>query len=470
MDQYLYPKISDFGLSKITGSWSNSMNFKSQKGRKGTLAYMAPEVALNEEYSKSGDVYAFGFIVFEILSNEIPFKDLSFSQFNNKVIKQGYRPEIKSDIPDPYRSIIEQCWSQEAEKCPTFDEIVNQLKKDEFIDELIDEVEFLDYVDYIDSYKSTFDITNRVIHFSDFIKTQGRRKSVKIFSIDKKESETPTITVSSIDLSSNLKIDDEILPTNNNQSQIKDIQDENNTNSIINLEKDEKKVIDQDNIIKIKEEDKVKVIETGGEIKIKDDIEQNTYDFVFPQIQFDELSEANQSLVLEAENDGNKQFEVAKYLISGENGFPHNINLGIRYVIKSIKHKCIDAKFFYLRQLIKGGLIPQDLQYANDQIFHITKNQDTRLLLLKGIINRKMNRYSEAAYYLSEGIHMGDSECMYQYGKMLFIGEGIKKDQKEAKKYFELSKEKGFKKGEYFILSLERLHDIKEFNELPAET
>ena len=59
---------------------------------------------------------------------------------------------------------------------------------------------------------------------------------------------------------------------------------------------------------------------------------------------------------------------------------------------------------------------------------------------------------------------------MYQYGKMLFIGEGIKKDQKEAKKYFELSKEKGFKKGEYFILSLERLHDIKEFNELPAET
>ncbi|KAK8883181.1 hypothetical protein M9Y10_045831 [Tritrichomonas musculus] len=56
VDGYLYPKISDFGLSKITDFLSISMNFQSQKGLKGTPIYMAPEILSNEEYSKSGDV------------------------------------------------------------------------------------------------------------------------------------------------------------------------------------------------------------------------------------------------------------------------------------------------------------------------------------------------------------------------------------------------------------------------------
>ena len=70
MDENLYPKISDFGLSKITDFLSNSMNVQSQKGLKGTPAYLAPEILADEKYSKKGDVYAFAFIVFEIMTGQ----------------------------------------------------------------------------------------------------------------------------------------------------------------------------------------------------------------------------------------------------------------------------------------------------------------------------------------------------------------------------------------------------------------
>lgn len=65
MNDYFQPKISDFGLSKITDFLSISMNIQSRKGFKGTPAYMAPEIS-SEKYSKSSDVYAFAFIVYEI--------------------------------------------------------------------------------------------------------------------------------------------------------------------------------------------------------------------------------------------------------------------------------------------------------------------------------------------------------------------------------------------------------------------
>lgn len=72
IDDFLHPKISDFGLSKILDFLSVSMIVQSQKGTKGTPIYMSPE-AFEEEYSNASDVYAFAIIVYEIVSGERPF-------------------------------------------------------------------------------------------------------------------------------------------------------------------------------------------------------------------------------------------------------------------------------------------------------------------------------------------------------------------------------------------------------------
>lgn len=80
MDEYLFPKIADFGLSKITSSVSKSMNAQSQSGIKGTPIYMAPEVLQDEPYTKSVDFYAFSIIVYEIMTRKTPFSNLNLHQ------------------------------------------------------------------------------------------------------------------------------------------------------------------------------------------------------------------------------------------------------------------------------------------------------------------------------------------------------------------------------------------------------
>ena len=45
---------------------------------KGTLVYCAPEILGKYKYSKAGDVYAFGLIPYEIITNEVPFQKIFF--------------------------------------------------------------------------------------------------------------------------------------------------------------------------------------------------------------------------------------------------------------------------------------------------------------------------------------------------------------------------------------------------------
>ena len=63
------------------------MNIQSQNGLKGTPIYMAPEIVIDEKYSTAGDVYAFGYIVFELLAGILPFKGFSIQQIIKKIVK-----------------------------------------------------------------------------------------------------------------------------------------------------------------------------------------------------------------------------------------------------------------------------------------------------------------------------------------------------------------------------------------------
>lgn len=169
VDDDLNPKISGFVLSKITDFISASMNRNSQKSLKGTPLYIAPEVLSNYEYSKAGDVYAFAYIMYEILSLEKPFKEFNFLQLMEKVVNEESRPTISSNIPPAYRELIERCWSQNPENRPSFEEIVNEFKNNpDFITDLVDESRFFDYIDYIDNYRITFN-PSELIHFDEFI-------------------------------------------------------------------------------------------------------------------------------------------------------------------------------------------------------------------------------------------------------------------------------------------------------------
>lgn len=77
VDQYLFPKICDFGLSKKIHNNFNSISIDSIKGFKGTPVYSAPEIFDNFAYSKASDVFSFGMILYEMVVLEEPFKGLT---------------------------------------------------------------------------------------------------------------------------------------------------------------------------------------------------------------------------------------------------------------------------------------------------------------------------------------------------------------------------------------------------------
>lgn len=157
-DDFLFPKIADFGFSKILHSNSDSMSTQSTTGVKGTPIYVPPEGWENNECSKAGDVYAFAIIAYEIMTLEIPFKDYTFMMLCRRVAMNGERPTFKYPIPDCYRDLITRCWSQDPEKRPTFEQIKEELKTNpDFITETIDKDQFLDYVEMIDNCDCSFD-------------------------------------------------------------------------------------------------------------------------------------------------------------------------------------------------------------------------------------------------------------------------------------------------------------------------
>ena len=165
LDDFLFPKIADFGLSKVKLQKHDNFNLQSANSLKGTPMYISPEIWERFEYSKAADVYAFGIIVYEIVTEEVPFPNVHFFDFPIKV-KNGYRPEFKKLIPKSYQNLIEHCWSQEPSNRPTFDDILKQLREDkEFITESCKVIEYQCYINYIDQYQKSFDSSESKIIF-----------------------------------------------------------------------------------------------------------------------------------------------------------------------------------------------------------------------------------------------------------------------------------------------------------------
>eukprot|EP00595_Chromulina_sp_UTEXLB2642_P000866 CAMPEP_0196766894 /NCGR_PEP_ID=MMETSP1095-20130614/32399_1 /TAXON_ID=96789 ORGANISM="Chromulina nebulosa, Strain UTEXLB2642" /NCGR_SAMPLE_ID=MMETSP1095 /ASSEMBLY_ACC=CAM_ASM_000446 /LENGTH=202 /DNA_ID=CAMNT_0042131757 /DNA_START=856 /DNA_END=1461 /DNA_ORIENTATION=+ len=87
-------KIFDFGLCACVKAQSSNAETYRLTGNTGTLRYMAPEVALGRGYNNTVDVYSFGIILWQVLKNKIPFKNMSKKMYMERVVMGGLRPSI----------------------------------------------------------------------------------------------------------------------------------------------------------------------------------------------------------------------------------------------------------------------------------------------------------------------------------------------------------------------------------------
>src|SRR3954471_24023106 len=103
-----FPFISDLGMCQP----ANNQSIK-EEGNYGVLPYMAPEVLRGHQYTKAADIYSFGIIMNEFLSEEIPYGDISHNEFLAIKICKGLRPTISKDVPKLLADLIIKCWDAE---------------------------------------------------------------------------------------------------------------------------------------------------------------------------------------------------------------------------------------------------------------------------------------------------------------------------------------------------------------------
>lgn len=123
-----YPKIIDFGMSRLMPNGKELMT-----GGVGTAQWEAPEVINNMPYSEKADVYSFGILLWEILTCDLPFRNLTQMQVAMGVVSNGIRPVIPNVAPPKIIKMIKLCWDQDPTRRPSMESVVRAIACGEVI-------------------------------------------------------------------------------------------------------------------------------------------------------------------------------------------------------------------------------------------------------------------------------------------------------------------------------------------------
>lgn len=116
IDDSLNYSITDFGISAKSGGTSDHDTFEDEE-RSGTLAYMSPERYREDaEPSPAGDVWAYGAMLYEMLTGTVPFGEQGgWTQVEDPTAM----PNIPTTIPVDMQRLITACLDPDPEKRPT---------------------------------------------------------------------------------------------------------------------------------------------------------------------------------------------------------------------------------------------------------------------------------------------------------------------------------------------------------------
>lgn len=114
--------ISDFTFSRPLGA--------KMTHEIGNIEWTAPEVlASSGNYDTSCDIYSYGIILYELITEQLPYKDMMLTQIANNVVNGNLRPTFEEPV-SPIHSLIEKCWKAPEDR-PTASEWVEWLMEEE---------------------------------------------------------------------------------------------------------------------------------------------------------------------------------------------------------------------------------------------------------------------------------------------------------------------------------------------------
>jgi len=121
VDEFGRGKLCDFGLSREIVSTTMS--------RLGTIQYSAPETLRGEHYGEAIDMYSFGILIWEMITESIPYEGLAPLKVASEVAYNKTRPLIPPHCPPDLARLTAMCWHDKAKKRPSFSIIVQLLEK-----------------------------------------------------------------------------------------------------------------------------------------------------------------------------------------------------------------------------------------------------------------------------------------------------------------------------------------------------
>ncbi|EAY20786.1 TKL family protein kinase [Trichomonas vaginalis G3] len=144
LDQNLYPKICDFGISRFKNEDTVQTN------QIGTPHWMAPELFESKEYNYKVDVHAFAIILWELLTEQTPFRGKNAMQIMTEVTRLGERPFIPKGTPTPLSDLMKLCWYQTPNERPNFQQIYKLFKEKKIMFAGTDEEAFSKFIQIIE--------------------------------------------------------------------------------------------------------------------------------------------------------------------------------------------------------------------------------------------------------------------------------------------------------------------------------
>jgi serine/threonine protein kinase len=116
-------KVCDFGLSRFI-----EQTLAATMTACGTPSWTAPEVLRNERYDHKIDIFSFGVVIWELFARQDPYPNMPPFQIVFAVGNQHARPQINPHWPAAWVKLITDCWDEDPDARPSFDDILVRLQ------------------------------------------------------------------------------------------------------------------------------------------------------------------------------------------------------------------------------------------------------------------------------------------------------------------------------------------------------
>jgi len=116
------PKIADFGMSRVLEMGERGVTASNV----GPIRWMSPE-SINRNYSEKSDVWSYGIVIWEVVSNQSPHQTLDLMEAAKAIRDRGLTPDIPANCPSALAQILKACWTSVPADRPTFETLHEML-------------------------------------------------------------------------------------------------------------------------------------------------------------------------------------------------------------------------------------------------------------------------------------------------------------------------------------------------------